>query len=88
MYRIGFSSTSTVETVAAWFEERAEPGMEFGELQLAPGTKVYSFDYKSVEEHLSKTITVTGFPEEAHCQIGIYIFRAVEPEEEPVTDSE
>jgi len=81
IYRLGFNTTSPIETVVAWYKEHMEAGTEVGQLQLPVGTQVYSFSYKSPDGLMTKNITVQGFSAEARCDIGVNLIRAVEPDE-------
>jgi len=88
IYRLGFNTTSPIETVVAWYKEHMEVGTEVKQLQLPVGTQVYSFSYKSPDGKMTKNITVQGFSAEARCDIGVNLIRAIEPDEKTETGNE
>jgi len=83
IYQLGFNTTSTVETVLEWFKENIEPEAELGEMVMPTGSIVYNYNYRSPDNRLTKSITITGFTGEARCQISVNMTRAFDPVSEP-----
>ena len=76
IYQLGFSTTSPIDVVSIWFTENVEDGTDIGDMQLPAGSTVYSYNYKAPDDSYTKIITVSGFVNEARCQIGVNLTHA------------